>query len=85
MGLDDVVNYRYGTSCDEVSDSSWHGTHVAGTILAAANNGIGIAGIAPLAQLLPVRVVGHCGGITSDLIDAMRWAGGLSVAGFLRT
>lgn len=81
VGLDDVANYRYGTSCDEAVDSSWHGTHVAGTILAAANNGIGIAGIAPLAQLLPVRVVGHCGGITSDLIDAMRWAGGLSVAG----
>jgi subtilisin family serine protease len=54
---------------------------VAGTILAAANNGVGVAGIAPLAQLLPVRVIGHCGGSVTDLIDAMRWAGGLSIPG----
>jgi len=78
---DDVASRRYGTECTETSDSSWHGTHVAGTILAAANNGTGIAGIAPLAQLLPVRVIGHCGGSLSDLIDAMRWAGGLTVPG----
>jgi hypothetical protein len=54
---------------------------VAGTILAAANNGVGVVGIAPRAQLLPVRVIGHCGGSVTDLIDAMRWAGGLTVAG----
>ena len=77
----DVASRRYSAECTETSDSSWHGTHVAGTILAAANNGAGIAGIAPLAQLLPVRVIGHCGGSLSDLIDAMRWAGGLAVPG----
>lgn len=77
----DVTSRRYGVDCTEAYDSSWHGTHVAGTILAAANNGVGIVGIAPLAQLLPVRVIGHCGGSISDLVDAMRWAGGLSVAG----
>ena len=78
---DDVASRRYSAECTETSDSSWHGTHVAGTILAAANNGAGIAGIAPLAQLLPVRVIGHCGGSLADLIDAMRWAGGLAVPG----
>jgi len=77
----DVASRRYGVDCTEADDSSWHGTHVAGTILAAANNGAGTAGIAPVAQLLPVRVIGHCGGSISDLVDAMRWAGGLSVAG----
>ena len=77
----DLATQRYGTECSETSDSSWHGTHVAGTILAAANNGVGVVGIAPRAQLLPVRVIGHCGGSVTDLIDAMRWAGGLTVAG----
>lgn len=77
----DVSAQTYGPNCTETSDSSWHGTHVAGTILAAANNGVGMSGIAPLAQLLPVRVIGHCGGSVTDLIDAMRWAGGLTVAG----
>ena len=77
----DLTTQRYGAECSETSDSSWHGTHVAGTILAAANNGVGVVGIAPRAQLLPVRVIGHCGGSVTDLIDAMRWAGGLTVAG----
>ena len=77
----DLTTQLYGAECSETSDSSWHGTHVAGTILAAANNGVGVVGIAPRAQLLPVRVIGHCGGSITDLIDAMRWAGGLTVAG----
>ena len=77
----DISAQTYGSTCTETSDSSWHGTHVAGTVLAAANNGVGVAGIAPLAQLLPVRVIGHCGGSVTDLIDAMRWAGGLSLPG----
>jgi subtilisin family serine protease len=62
-------------------DSSWHGTHVAGTIGAATNNGIGVAGINWNAKILPVRVLGKCGGSTSDIIDGMRWAAGLSVTG----
>lgn len=62
-------------------DSLWHGTHVAGTIGAVANNRLGIAGVAPKAQLLPVRVVGRCGGRTSDIIDGMMWAAGLPVSG----
>lgn len=62
-------------------DSLWHGTHVAGTIGAVVNNRLGIAGVAPKAQLLPVRVVGRCGGRTSDIIDGMMWAAGLPVSG----
>ena len=64
-----------------VSNSSWHGTHVAGTIAAASNNSVGVAGIAPGAKVLPVRVLGKCGGYTSDIVDGMRWAGGLAVTG----
>nr|APC23686.1 peptidase S8A [uncultured bacterium] len=57
-------------------DSSWHGTHVAGTIAAVTNNGVGVAGIAPNAKILPVRVLGKCGGATSDIADAIVWASG---------
>ncbi|AOJ71660.1 peptidase [Burkholderia sp. MSMB617WGS] len=63
------------------SNSSWHGTQVAGIIGAAANNGIGIAGVNWYGKILPVRVLGKCGGATSDIADAMRWAAGLPVAG----
>ncbi|QDQ26988.1 S8 family serine peptidase [Chitinimonas arctica] len=60
--------------------SSWHGTHVAGTIAALTNNGSGVAGIAYNARILPVRVLGHCGGYTSDIADGMIWASGGTVA-----
>lgn len=62
-------------------NSSWHGTHVAGTIAAKANNALGIAGIAYNARVQPVRVLGKCGGYTSDIADAMVWASGGSVSG----
>lgn len=65
----------------KASGSSWHGTHVAGTIAAATNNGKGVAGIAYGAKIQPVRVLGKCGGATSDIVDAITWASGGSVAG----
>ncbi|MET9882002.1 S8 family serine peptidase [Streptomyces sp. NPDC006430] len=65
----------------KASDSSWHGTHVAGTIAAATNNAKGVAGIAYNAKIQPVRVLGKCGGATSDIVDAITWASGGSVAG----
>jgi len=61
--------------------SSWHGTHVSGTIAAKANNGLGIAGIAYNAKIVPARVLGRCGGYTSDIADAMVWASGGTVTG----
>lgn len=64
-----------------VRNSSWHGTHVAGTIAAVTNNGIGGAGVAFNAKVLPVRVLGVCGGYSSDIAAGMRWAAGLSVSG----
>ncbi len=62
-------------------DSSWHGTHVAGTIAAVTNNGTGVAGIAYNAKVVPVRVLGTCGGYTSDIVDGIVWASGGSVSG----
>ena len=69
----------YFIGCD-VSDSSWHGTHVAGTIGAATNSlGIGVARASTGCPKSCVRVLGKCGGYDSDIIDGMRWAAGLSV------
>ena len=58
--------------------SSWHGTQVAGIVGAATNNGVGIAGAGRDVMVLPVRVLGVCGGTDSDIIAAMRWAAGVS-------
>ncbi len=63
------------------SPSSWHGTHVAGTIGAASNNAVGVSGVDWGARILPVRVLGRSGGTTSDIIDGMAWAAGLTVPG----
>jgi len=61
--------------------SSWHGTHVAGTIAAVANNGIGIAGVAWNAKVMPVRALGCGGGYNSDIADGVMWAAGAPVNG----
>ncbi len=67
--------------CTATATSSWHGTKVAGVIGAVANNGIGIAGIAPATMLLPIRVIGVCTGRVSDIAAAINWAVGASVTG----
>ncbi|MBM3690364.1 MAG: serine protease, partial [Actinobacteria bacterium] len=61
--------------------SSWHGTHVAGTIAAVADDAYGVAGVAPAAKVQPVRVLGRCGGYSSDILAAITWASGGSVPG----
>jgi serine protease len=63
-------------------DNSWHGTHVAGTVgVARTNNSAGVAGINWQIRVVPVRVLGKCGGTISDINDAIRWAAGLPVPG----
>ncbi|NTX06135.1 S8 family peptidase [Myxococcus sp. CA040A] len=61
--------------------SSWHGSHVAGTVAAVTNNGVGVAGVAWNAQLLPVRVLGNKGGNSFDIAAAIAWATGGDVPG----
>lgn len=61
--------------------SSWHGTHVAGTVAAVTNNAKGVAGTAWGATVMPVRVLGRGGGYTSDIADGIIWASGGSVSG----
>ncbi|MCC5087858.1 S8 family peptidase [Xanthomonas campestris] len=63
------------------ANSSWHGTHVAGTVAAVTNNSTGVAGTAYGAKVVPVRVLGKCGGSLSDIADAIVWASGGTVSG----
>ena len=65
----------------QASGSSWHGTHVAGSVAARTNNGAGVVGTAFNAKVLPVRVLGKCGGYTSDIADAIIWSAGGAVTG----
>ncbi|MGO3128398.1 MAG: S8 family serine peptidase [Luteimonas sp.] len=62
-------------------NSSWHGTHVSGTVAQETNNGSGLAGIAHGAKVVPVRVLGSCGGFGADISDGMIWAAGGEVEG----
>ena len=66
---------------NNASNSSWHGTHVAGTIAALTNNGIGVAGVNWASPIIPIRVLGKCGGFSSDIADGLAWASGGTVAG----
>ena len=80
----DPGDYSAANECqagDPASTSSWHGTHVAGTIAAKTNNALGVAGIAFNAKVQPIRVLGKCGGYTSDIADGITWASGGSVSG----
>ena len=63
------------------TNSSWHGTSIIGVVAATTDNALDIAGIDHRGGILVVRALGKCGGFTSDIIDAMRWAAGLRVAG----
>lgn len=72
------------TTCNptgKFKPSSWHGTHTIGTIGASTNNGTGVAGVAGDSKVFMARALGHCGGYTSDIIDAMLWSGGVGVQG----
>jgi len=64
-----------------VAISSWHGTRTAGILGALTNNAHGIAGMTWQGKILPVRVLGKCGGFDSDIISGMLWAAGVAVSG----
>ncbi|MFM2066529.1 MAG: hypothetical protein RLZZ584_1438 [Pseudomonadota bacterium] len=70
----------FGRGCVQ-SNSSWHGTQTAGLVGAATSNGVGMAGLGRQVMLLPLRVLGKCGGFDSDIIAAMRWASGIGIDG----
>ncbi|PUB28900.1 subtilase family protein [Promicromonospora sp. AC04] len=59
---------------DGKNNGDEHGTHVAGIVAAVANNGIGVAGVAPDAKILPVKVLEAGSGSSQDIADGIRWA-----------
>ncbi|HSC62507.1 MAG TPA: S8 family serine peptidase [Caldimonas sp.] len=66
-------------NCSPSPSSSWHGTQTLGLIGAATNNGVGIASVGRSVRVMPVRVLGKCGGYDSDIQAGIRWAAGLHV------
>ncbi len=68
-------------NCDVQRSSSWHGTRTSSLVAALTDNGIGMASIGRGVRVLPLRVLGKCGGRDSDILAALRWAGGLHVDG----
>jgi hypothetical protein len=74
-------SWFWSVYCGPAGDSSWHGTHVSGTIGALSNNAIGVSGVNWNSMILPLRVLGKCGGYTSDINDAITWGSGGTVIG----
>lgn len=68
-------NVREGSADVQPKNGQEHGTHVAGIILANANNGLGIAGVAPDCKLLPIKIGGEGEGFySSEIIDGILYA-----------
>ncbi len=70
----DMIGWNFAYGGADPMDDGGHGTHVAGTIAATANNGIGIAGVAPKAKILPLKGLGKDGGDSSTLAQAIMYA-----------
>jgi subtilisin family serine protease len=75
--VDDVHGWDFVNDDDQpvADDSSYHGTHVSGTIGAVGNNGIGVSGQAQVVRLMPLKFLDHTGsGYTSDAIRGIDYA-----------
>ncbi|RZI79655.1 MAG: PKD domain-containing protein, partial [Rubrivivax sp.] len=81
----DWLTIQEATNCGDgnvAENSSWHGTQTAGVLGALTNNGVGMASVGRgNVQVLPVRVLGKCGGYDSDILAGMQWASGMAVGG----
>jgi len=73
--VDDVNGYDFVDGDNNPSDLHGHGTHVAGTVAAVANNGIGVAGVCRRCSIMPLRFLDRNGaGTTADAVKALRYA-----------
>lgn len=73
--IDDVRGWDFANGDNDPDDDNGHGTHVAGTIAAAGNNGIGVTGVSWSARILPLKFLSAVGsGSTSDAILAVEYA-----------
>jgi serine protease len=76
----DLANTKVFPSANcSTENSSWHGTRVMGVLGALTNNDVGIAGMTWNPYLLPVRALGKCGGLDSDIIAGIMWSVGMTV------
>ena len=64
-------------SNSDYATSSFHGTHVAGTIGADSNNGMDVSGVTWAGEIMNLRVLGCLGGYDYDIANAIRYAAGL--------
>lgn len=79
----DIDAGKFAGDCTaaDISSSSWHGTETSALIGAMTDNGVGMASVGRHVRILPVRVLGKCGGFDSDIVAGMRWAAGIHIAG----
>lgn len=76
----DLANTKVFPSANcSAENSSWHGTRVMGVLGALTNNDVGVAGMTWNPYLLPVRALGKCGGLDSQIIAGVMWSVGLTV------
>jgi len=69
-----VEGWNFVDNNEDTTDLDGHGTHVAGIIAAVANNGVGIAGVAPRAKIMPLKVITARGGNWLGLTEAIQYA-----------
>ena len=83
-GIDDVNGWNFADDTNKVFDSAnvseeEHGTHIAGIISAEKDNNIGIAGVAPKAKVMSLKVFSNGTAYTSDIIEAINYAESMGV------
>lgn len=79
--IDDIHGWNFIENNNDITDLNSHGTHVAGTIGAVGNNGIGVAGVARNAKLIGLRFLDASGsGYDSNAIKAIEYANHMGIS-----
>ncbi len=80
--VDDVIGWDFVADDNDPMDDFGHGTHVAGTIGAVGDNGIGVVGVTWTVTLMPLKFLDASGeGTTADAIEAILYAASFQDAG----
>lgn len=75
QGTEFVPGRNFVANNDDASDDHGHGTHVAGTIAQTTHNGVGVAGVAYKARIMPIKVLSGSGsGSVGGIAEGIRWA-----------
>ncbi|HMO49854.1 MAG TPA: S8 family serine peptidase [Kiritimatiellia bacterium] len=73
--IDDIYGWSFVEANNNITDDNGHGTHVAGTIAAAVNNGVGMVGVNPHARIMALRIFDASGrGTSADGVAAILYA-----------